>query len=154
MPVLVHTAPGAGQEASHVVDSWSVLVRRSLGEAGALVEIAAEKGVRSIQIAFAWILHQPGVTAPIVSVTKLEQLDDLIEASPSRCLTMSDGVSKSRISRTRRSDTSNPAIRFALARIARRERPAPNEVRAGPGPPLRVGGPALDHRRAGIKSDE
>ena len=32
-----------------------------------------------IQVALAWILGKPGVTAPIVSATKLEQLDQLVE---------------------------------------------------------------------------
>lgn len=44
-----------------------------------LVEIAARKGVKPIQVALAWILGKPGVTAPIVSATKLEQLDQLVE---------------------------------------------------------------------------
>jgi aryl-alcohol dehydrogenase-like predicted oxidoreductase len=44
-----------------------------------VVEIAARKGVKPIQVALAWILGKPGVTAPIVSATKLEQLDQLVE---------------------------------------------------------------------------
>ncbi|HWI19945.1 MAG TPA: aldo/keto reductase [Vicinamibacterales bacterium] len=44
-----------------------------------VVEIAAQKGVKPIQVALAWILGKPGVTAPIVSATKLEQLDQLVE---------------------------------------------------------------------------
>ena len=44
-----------------------------------VVEIATRKGVRPIQVALAWILSKPGVTAPIISATKLEQLDQLIE---------------------------------------------------------------------------
>ena len=43
------------------------------------MEIATRKGVLPIQVALAWILAKPGVTAPIVSATKLEQLDQLIE---------------------------------------------------------------------------
>jgi len=43
-----------------------------------VVEIAETKGVLPIQIALAWILRQPGVTAPIVSVTRKEQLDQLL----------------------------------------------------------------------------
>jgi aryl-alcohol dehydrogenase-like predicted oxidoreductase len=39
--------------------------------------VASEKGVLPIQVALAWILRQPAVTAPIVSVTKVEQLDQL-----------------------------------------------------------------------------
>lgn len=43
-----------------------------------VVEVAARKGVLPIQVALAWILGKPGVTAPIVSATKLEQLDQLV----------------------------------------------------------------------------
>jgi aryl-alcohol dehydrogenase (NADP+) len=45
-----------------------------------LVELARRKGVLPIQIALAWVLSQPGVTAPIVGVTKMEQFDQLIDA--------------------------------------------------------------------------
>ena len=44
-----------------------------------VVEVARQRGVKPIQVALAWILSKPGVTAPIVSATKLEQLDQLIE---------------------------------------------------------------------------
>jgi aryl-alcohol dehydrogenase (NADP+) len=47
--------------------------------ADAVVELARRKGVRPIQVALAWILQQPAVTAPIVSVTRREQLDQLVE---------------------------------------------------------------------------
>ena len=43
-------------------------------------EVAAARGVTSAQIALAWLLHKPGVTAPIVGATKVEQLDDAIAA--------------------------------------------------------------------------
>ena len=44
-----------------------------------VVEVAKRKGVPAIQVALAWILGRPGVTAPIISATKLEQLDQLVE---------------------------------------------------------------------------
>src|SRR6185436_439153 len=44
-----------------------------------VVQVAAQKGVKPIQVALAWILSKPGVTAPIVSATKLEQLDQLLD---------------------------------------------------------------------------
>jgi len=44
-----------------------------------VVEVAARKGVRPIQVALAWILGKPGINAPIVSATKIEQLDQLVE---------------------------------------------------------------------------
>lgn len=43
-----------------------------------VVEVAAARGVPPIQIALAWVAQQPGVTAPIIGVTKLAQLDDLL----------------------------------------------------------------------------
>ncbi len=46
--------------------------------ADAVVELAREKGVLPIQVALAWVLRQPSVSAPIVSVTRLEQLDQLV----------------------------------------------------------------------------
>ena len=44
-----------------------------------VVEVAKRKGVMPIQVALAWILAKPGVTAPIISATKLEQLDQLVD---------------------------------------------------------------------------
>ena len=43
-------------------------------------EVAAARGVASAQIALAWLLHKPGVTAPIVGPTKVEHLEDAIAA--------------------------------------------------------------------------
>ena len=42
--------------------------------------LANEKGVSSAQIALAWLLHQPVVTAPIVGASKMKHLDDAIAA--------------------------------------------------------------------------
>ncbi len=44
-----------------------------------VVEVAKAKGVPPIHLALSWILRQPGVTAPIISVTKREQLDQLVD---------------------------------------------------------------------------
>jgi aryl-alcohol dehydrogenase-like predicted oxidoreductase len=43
--------------------------------------IAAERGVPRAQIALAWVLGKPGITAPIVGATKLAHLDDAIAAT-------------------------------------------------------------------------
>ncbi len=51
------------------------------------VEVAAKRGVPAAQVALAWLLHRPGVTAPIVGATKLEQLEDALAAET---LTLSD----------------------------------------------------------------
>src|SRR5579884_2422317 len=45
-----------------------------------LGEVAAERGDKPQQMALAWLLHKPGVTAPIVGATKLEHLDDALAA--------------------------------------------------------------------------
>ncbi len=42
--------------------------------------VAKERGVPSAQVALAWILSKPGVTAPIVGVSKPHHLDDAIAA--------------------------------------------------------------------------
>jgi len=46
-----------------------------------VVEIAKRRGVAPAQIALAWILHKPGVTAPIVGASKMEQLEQAISAA-------------------------------------------------------------------------
>ncbi len=43
-------------------------------------EIAAARGLPRAQVALAWLLAKPGVTAPIVGATKIEQLNDAIAA--------------------------------------------------------------------------
>lgn len=42
--------------------------------------IANERGVSRAQVALAWLLHKPAVTAPIVGVTKPEHLTDAVAA--------------------------------------------------------------------------
>jgi aryl-alcohol dehydrogenase-like predicted oxidoreductase len=45
-----------------------------------VVEMAGEKGVKPAQIALAWLLHQPGVTAPVIGASKMYQLEEAVEA--------------------------------------------------------------------------
>ncbi|HEX6162413.1 MAG TPA: aldo/keto reductase [Vicinamibacterales bacterium] len=47
-----------------------------------VVEVAKKKGVLPIQVALAWVLGKPGIAAPIVSATKIEQLDQLVAGLP------------------------------------------------------------------------
>ena len=42
-------------------------------------QVARDKGVLPIQVALAWVVQQPGITAPIVGASRLEQLDQLID---------------------------------------------------------------------------
>jgi aryl-alcohol dehydrogenase-like predicted oxidoreductase len=43
-------------------------------------EIAAQRGVPRAQVALAWMVHHPFVTAPIVGASKLHHLDDAVAA--------------------------------------------------------------------------
>jgi aryl-alcohol dehydrogenase-like predicted oxidoreductase len=44
-------------------------------------ELAAGRGVPPAQIALAWLLHKPAVTAPIVGATKLMHVEDALAAT-------------------------------------------------------------------------
>jgi aryl-alcohol dehydrogenase-like predicted oxidoreductase len=43
-------------------------------------QVAAERGVPSAQVALAWLLHKPAVTAPIIGATRLAHLQDALAA--------------------------------------------------------------------------
>ena len=45
-----------------------------------LTEIARKRGVPNAQVALAWLLAQPGVTAPIIGASKMHHLDDAMAA--------------------------------------------------------------------------
>jgi aryl-alcohol dehydrogenase (NADP+) len=53
---------------------------RELGTIDTLRELAAEAGMTIAQMAVAWVLSNPVVTAPIVGATRPEQLDDAVAA--------------------------------------------------------------------------
>jgi aryl-alcohol dehydrogenase-like predicted oxidoreductase len=44
-------------------------------------EVAGERGVPAAQVALAWLLGRPGVTAPIVGATKEGHVDDAVAAA-------------------------------------------------------------------------
>jgi 1-deoxyxylulose-5-phosphate synthase len=46
----------------------------------AVREVADERGLAPAQVALAWLLGKPAVTAPIVGATKLEHLEDAVAA--------------------------------------------------------------------------
>jgi aryl-alcohol dehydrogenase-like predicted oxidoreductase len=52
-----------------------------------VTEVADRLGVTSAQVALAWLLHKPGVTAPIVGATKLQHIEDALAAE---ALSLSD----------------------------------------------------------------
>ncbi len=47
----------------------------------ALDEVAAARDTNPATVALAWVMAQPGITAPIASATSLGQLDELLEAT-------------------------------------------------------------------------
>jgi aryl-alcohol dehydrogenase-like predicted oxidoreductase len=57
------------------------LNERGLGIVAALEEAAAEHDATPGQIAIAWLLTRPSVTAPIASATSPQQLDELLRAA-------------------------------------------------------------------------
>ncbi len=46
----------------------------------AVAEVAAERGIPPAQVALAWLLQRPGVTAPIVGATRLGHIEDALAA--------------------------------------------------------------------------
>src|SRR5579859_1650814 len=61
---------------------------RGLGVLDALDAVAGETGATQTQVALAWLIARPGITAPIASASKPEQLGDLVKAAT---LTLSAG---------------------------------------------------------------
>ncbi|WP_065648904.1 aldo/keto reductase [Pantoea eucrina] len=62
------------------------IVEKYLNERGsriieALEDIAASHDASATQVALAWLIARPGITAPIVSATSLSQLDELVKAT-------------------------------------------------------------------------
>jgi aryl-alcohol dehydrogenase (NADP+) len=45
-----------------------------------VIKIANQRGVTASQIALAWLLHQPGVTAPIIGASQMEHLEQDVAA--------------------------------------------------------------------------
>ncbi len=45
-----------------------------------VVEVAGRLGVKPTQVALAWLLAKPGVTAPIVGASKISHLDEAVES--------------------------------------------------------------------------
>ena len=54
---------------------------RATAAARAVVEVAGKKGASPSQVALAWLLHQPGVTAPIVGARTLDHVKDNLDAA-------------------------------------------------------------------------
>jgi 1-deoxyxylulose-5-phosphate synthase len=73
-PATTRAGSDAGL-ASQLYDSeedWAVVE--------ATLQLAASRGVSPAEVALAWLLQQPGVTAPIIGATKLEHLEAAVRA--------------------------------------------------------------------------
>jgi aryl-alcohol dehydrogenase-like predicted oxidoreductase len=86
------TEPPAGSRMADAGDDLEEAVHRRATEQNfravdAAREVAEELGATMPQVAIAWLLHQPGVTAPIIGARTLDQLEDLLPAAE---LTLSD----------------------------------------------------------------
>jgi aryl-alcohol dehydrogenase (NADP+) len=58
--------------------------------------VARARGVSNIQVALAWLLQQPGVTAPIIGASKLSHLEELVSTvgmklEPAELKTLAEG---------------------------------------------------------------
>ena len=72
----------AGTQRSQQDDYAHKLYSRGADErvVDAVAKVAKARGLPPAQIALAWLLHQPGVTAPIVGATKPNHLTDAVAA--------------------------------------------------------------------------
>jgi aryl-alcohol dehydrogenase (NADP+) len=50
------------------------------GRVECVTQVAKARGVSNAQVALAWLLHQPGVAAPIIGASKPHHLDDALAA--------------------------------------------------------------------------
>ena len=57
------------------------LTPRGFAILGALDEVALNHGAQPAEVALAWVMAKPGITAPIVSATSLEQMASLVSAA-------------------------------------------------------------------------
>jgi aryl-alcohol dehydrogenase-like predicted oxidoreductase len=71
-PTLRSKTDPFGEELYYRPEDFAVVDR--------LTEVAKEKGVPNLQLALAWLLHKPGVTAPIIGTSKPHHLDDALAA--------------------------------------------------------------------------
>lgn len=72
-PTLRAQTDGYAQELYYQDNDYEIL--------GRVEELARQKGIKPAQIALAWLLHQPGVTAPIIGASKLYQLEEAVAAA-------------------------------------------------------------------------
>lgn len=68
-----------GSDRGHVVSK--LLNADGLALLEAVDDVAARHSATPAQVALAWLMARPSVTAPIASVTKMKQLEDILEAA-------------------------------------------------------------------------
>lgn len=83
--VLAGTRTRDGEQRTTRAGTDELIGRRyvtdvSFDIADRVAEVAAQHGTSPAQVALAWVLHQPVVTAPIVGATKLEHLEEAVAA--------------------------------------------------------------------------
>ena len=83
------SAADVGKSAARGGRVQRYLDARGLGVLKALDEVAARHAATPAQIALAWLIARPGITAPIASATSMAQLTDIMRA-PSIGLTPQD----------------------------------------------------------------
>jgi 1-deoxyxylulose-5-phosphate synthase len=93
----VGTLPWSPLARGRLTRDWDTTTERSAGDkfggtlyrqaeeadrrvVDAVAAVADERGVSRAQVALAWLLHQPAVTAPIVGVSRQHHLDDAVAA--------------------------------------------------------------------------
>ena len=70
-----------GKSAARRAASKKYLNARGLRILAALDKVAARHDATPAQVALAWLIARPGITAPIASATSPEQLRDLVAAA-------------------------------------------------------------------------
>ncbi|WP_407354174.1 aldo/keto reductase [Luteimonas sp. R10] len=76
-------APGGGETARAKSDRLAhgmYYAETDFQVAERAAAVAARRGVAPAQVALAWLLHQPGVTAPIIGATRLSHLEQAVAA--------------------------------------------------------------------------
>jgi aryl-alcohol dehydrogenase-like predicted oxidoreductase len=76
---------GSADDDARLSDNENRMGRKYVSEpaqaaARATVEVAKAKGVSASRVALAWLLHQPGVTSPIIGARKTGHLEDNLDA--------------------------------------------------------------------------
>lgn len=74
------SAADLGKSAARGQGMGKYLTDKGRAVLAALDRVAGETGGRPAQVALAWLMARPAITAPIASATRLEQVEDLVRA--------------------------------------------------------------------------